>query len=105
MAVLPIVVSEMLVCVATFPFTVCDTVAIEGGAEAAAAAAIAAGLVTSDAAAAAAAICCWLDPLVPAAADGADADTEDAVEELELVEPLILLQVLPLDCNDEGPPE
>lgn len=102
MAVLPIVVSEMLVCVATFPFTVCDTVAIEGGAEAAAAAAIAAGLVTSDAAAA---ICCWLDPLVPAAADGADADTEDAVEELELVEPLILLQVLPLDCNDEGPPE
>lgn len=98
---LPIVVSEMLVCVATFPFTVCVTVAIEGGAEAAAAAAIAAGLVTSDAAA----ICCWLDPLVPATADGADADTEDAVEELELVEPLILLQVLPLDCNDEGPPE
>lgn len=95
---LPLLLSEMLVCVARFPLTVCVTVAIMGGAEAAAAAASAAGLVTS-----APAICCWLDP--PAAAAD-DADTEDAEEELELEpDPLMLLQVLPLDCNDEGPPE
>lgn len=100
MLVMPLPLSEMLVCVARFPFTVCETVAAIDGAEAAAAAAIAAGLVTS---------CCWplLVPLAPAAAADdadADADTEDAEEELEL-EPLMLLQVLPLDCNDEGPPE
>lgn len=54
MLVLPLLpllpLSEMFVCVATFPFTVCVTVAAMAGADAAAAAANTAGLVTSGAA-------------------------------------------------------